>query len=37
MVPQTPQAVATALLGTNVEIAWLAPIENGASIISYDV
>lgn len=37
MIPQTPLAVATALLGTNLEIAWLAPYNNGASIISYDV
>jgi hypothetical protein len=37
MIPQTPQAVATALIGTNVEIAWLAPYNNGASIVSYDV
>lgn len=37
MTPKTPLAVATALVGTNVEIAWLAPDNNGASILYYDV
>ena len=37
MVPNTPEPKATALIATNVEIAWLAPDNRGASIVSYDV
>lgn len=37
MVPEKPAEVSTALIGTNVEIAWLAPDERGTTIQYYEV